>query len=54
MNTPLASLIFRVSVTDPLSFAAVAIALLAVALLTCWLPAGRATEVDPIVALRSE
>ena len=48
----MASLVFGIGATDPLTFAAVAFILLAVSLLACLLPAGRAVRVDPVVALR--
>ncbi|MGH9852126.1 MAG: ADOP family duplicated permease, partial [Blastocatellia bacterium] len=48
------SLLFEVSATDPLTFIVVALLLTMVALLACYLPAGRATKVNPITALRSE
>jgi putative ABC transport system permease protein len=50
----MSNMLFGVSAVDPMTFGAITLLLMFVALLACWIPARRAAKVDPIVALRCE
>src|SRR5215510_517363 len=54
MTRLMSGLLFEVSATDPVTFAAVSLLLMTIALLACWIPARRAAKVDPMIALRCE
>jgi putative ABC transport system permease protein len=50
----LRTLLFEVGVRDPITFSTVGVLLALVAMLACYIPAARATRIDPLIALRSE
>jgi len=50
----LSSLLFGISPFDPVTYLTIAVILMAVATVACWLPARRAAATDPVVALRAE
>jgi predicted permease len=54
LSRSLRSLLYGVSAMDPLTFTLMGVVLLSVALAACWLPARRAAQIDPLIALRTE
>ena len=54
LSSVMASILYGVSATDPVTYGAVALALVVVSLVASWIPATRAAGVDPSKALRSE
>jgi putative ABC transport system permease protein len=54
LNRLIEKLLFGVRSTDPLTYVVIGVVFIGVAMLACWLPARRATKVDPLIALRNE
>jgi len=54
LGRALSGLLFGVTAHDPIVFSAVAIVLMGVAAIACWLPASRVTRIDPATALRGD
>ncbi|MFN8004644.1 MAG: FtsX-like permease family protein, partial [Acidobacteriota bacterium] len=54
LSRVMASLLFGITASDPQTYASVAVLLVIVALLACFVPARRAAKVDPMIALRAE
>jgi putative ABC transport system permease protein len=54
LMTSFSTLLYGVKSSDPATFALIALLLLTVAFVACWLPARRASKVDPLMALRHD